>query len=66
MEDESGSSIDSNKPIDLEHDIENQVYNSDTSEVLNTDFEEGLNEGEEVEVSKGMDYKDRFKKGFAN
>jgi hypothetical protein len=44
MEDESGSSIDSNKPIDLEHDIENQVYNSDTSEVLNTEFEEGLNE----------------------
>ena len=44
MEEESGSSIDSNKPTNLEHDIENQIDNTDTSEALNSEVEEGLNE----------------------
>ena len=58
--DESGDEIDGGSIKMMGEDRET-AYNKAV-----TSIEEGLNEGEEVEVSKGMDYKDRFKKGFAN
>jgi hypothetical protein len=57
--DESGDEIDGGSIKMMGEDRET-AYNKAV-----TSIEEGLNEGEEVEVSK-LNYEDRFKKGFAN
>ena len=59
MEEGSGSSVESIKPTTLEHDIENQVENTDQNEGLNSEVEEGLNE-EEI-LTTDEEVKDKLK-----
>jgi len=52
MEEESSSSVDSNKAPSLAPDIENQLDNTDTVDALNNELTEELNEDTDEEIKK--------------